>query len=203
MSFTGIGRIGSQHILNLNVTQDTENFLFPQAIGAFNWWCTHPIKYSVPITSGGTSLAILEGNKIVTGLGTQFTNLCADIQMDNKPIYRYVVGFGNNTNNPVVLDIDYVIDDTTMVLKFPAPFDDASVINAYPIDYFNTMILKQVTINNMNDDYTAAIILELESKFGETVINLIGSRNFNVENEGGVEPLLIAAVAEAPPILNY
>lgn len=200
MSFTGIGRIGSQHILNVNVTADNENFRFPQTSGS--WWCTHPIKYSVNIAGSG-SFALVEGSKIVTGSGTLFTNLCADIQMDNKPIWRYVVAFGTNTNNYMVLDVDYVIDDTTMVLKFPAVFSDNSASPAYPIDYFNTMILKEVTINNITTDYTTPVPLELLSKFGETVINLVGDRNFHVENEGGVEPLLILVDADAPPILNY
>jgi hypothetical protein len=200
MSFTGIGRIGSQHILNVNVTADNENFRFPQTSGS--WWCTHPIKYSVNIAGSG-SFALVEGSKIVIGAGTLFTTLCADIQMDNKPIWRYVVALGNNTNNGFVLDVDYVIDDTTMVLKFPAVFSDNSASPAYPIDYFNTMILKEVTINNITTDYTTSVPLELLSKFGETVINLVGDRNFHVENEGGVEPLLILVDADAPPILNY
>jgi len=202
MSFTGIGRIGSQHILNLNVTQDTDNFLY-SAGGGNDVWCTHPIKYSVPIVGVGASMSMQMGSKIIIGSGTEFTKLCADIQMDNKPIWRYVVAFGTNTNNYMVLDVDYVIDDTTMVLKFPATDTDNAAIDAYPVDYFNTMILKEVTINNINDDYTALVILNLYSKFGETNINLIGDRNFRVENEGGVEPLLIDAVGEAPPILNY
>jgi hypothetical protein len=200
MSFTGIGRIGSQHILNLNNSEDTENFLY--TTGGSNFWCTHPIKYSVDILDGG-AIILTAGSKIVIGSGTLFTRLCADIQMDNKPIWRYVVGFSNGSNNPVVLDVDYVVDDETMVLKFPAVSNENPVFNVYPVDYFNTMILKQVTINNLNLDYTDPIVLELESKFGETIISLIGSRNFNVENEGGVEPLLITAFSEAPPILNY
>ena len=200
MSFTGIGRIGSQHILNVNVTADNENFRFPNTSGT--WWCTHPIKYSVNIAGSG-SFALVEGSKIVIGTATLFTNLCADIQMDNKPIWRYVVTLGISTGNAIVLDVDYVIDDTTMVLKFPAVFAESFASQAYPVDYFNTMILKDVTINNITTDYTTSVPLELLSKFGETVINLIGDRNFHVENEGGVEPLLILVNADAPPILNY
>jgi hypothetical protein len=199
MSFTGIGRIGSQHILNINVPQDTDNFLFPQGVGG--WWCTHPIKYSVDILNGGQFN--LDGTKIVIGNGScQFTKLCADIQMDNKPIYRYVAYIGKNNGNALILDVDYVIDDNTMVLKFPA-VETELVQVAYPVDYFNTMILKDVTINNISGDYNTPIVLELGSKFGETVITLLGDRNYHVENEGGVEPLLITAAGDAPVILNY
>lgn len=200
MSFTGIGRIGSQHILNINVSQDVDNFFFPQGASP-GWWCTHPLKYSVDILNGGTMT--VDGTKIVTGSGCQFTNLCADIQMDNKPIYRYVAYFGDNNGNALILDIDYVIDDNTMVLKFPSTEFENNIKNAAPIDYFNTMILKEVTINNMTIDYSVPLILELGSKFGETIITLLGDRSHHVENEGGVEPLLITQTTDAPPILNY
>jgi hypothetical protein len=199
MSFTGIGRIGSQHILNLNVATDTDNFLY--TIGGDNYWCTHPIKYSVPLLSGGASMSMQVGSKIVIGGGSsEFTKLCADIQMDNKPIYRYVVAFGNNTGTRMILDIDYVIDDTTMVLKFPATVTENSAVEAYPIDYFNTMILKDVTIANNTADQTTNVNLEIVSKFGSSNIYI---SNHNVANEGGVEPLLITAVADANVILNY
>lgn len=199
MSFTGIGRIGSQHILNLNIVADTANFLY--TIGGDNYWCTHPIKYSVPILQIGASMSMQVGSKIVIGsAGSEFTKLCADIQMDNKPIWRYVVAYGNNTSTRMVLDIDYVIDDFTMVLKFPAIVSENSAAEAYPIDYFNTMILKDVTIANNTVDATTNINVPIISKFGTSNIFI---STHNVANEGGVEPLLILATADANVILNY
>jgi hypothetical protein len=198
MSFTGIGRIGSQHILNVNIQNDVENFAFPLTQ---EYWCTHPIKYSVDINNG-TDITLTAGSKIVTGTGTLFTNLCADIQMDNKPIWRYVACIAKNTGVPLILDIDYVIDDETMVLKFASPYTDDGG-NSYPIDYFNTMILKDVTIMNELSDANIAVGLILGSKFGSSEINVVGSRSHNIANEGGVEPILVSASPEVAVILNY
>lgn len=198
MSFTGIGRIGSQHILNIGIANDTENFGFPTGLA---YWCTHPIKYSIDILDGN-NLNLTAGSKIVTGTGTLFTNLCADIQIDNKPIYRYIAVIAKNLAIPLILDIDYVIDNETMVLKFASPYtDDASEVS--PIDYFNTMILKEVSIINVSVAIDNSTPLTIGSKFGNSYINIGGSRSYNINNEGGVEPVLISINPDSAVVLNY
>lgn len=198
MSFTGIGRIGSQHILNVNVANDTDNFGFPSS--GILYWCTHPLKYSIDILNGDQP-SMTAGSKIVTGTSATFTNLCSNFQLNSTPIYRYLAVFGKNSSNGIILDVDYVIDDNTLMLKFPATETDI-MRDAVPIDYFNTMILKEVVVRSIIDPNTA-VVLEIESKFGESAITVAGASYYSVANEGGVEPLLITQTEEAPVVLNY
>jgi hypothetical protein len=198
MSFTGIGRIGSQHILNVNIQYDTDNFGFPY--GAALCWCTHPLKYSVDILDGDEPV-MTAGSKIVTGTAALFTNLCSDFQLNSTPIYKYIAVQAKNSSNFFILEVDYVVDDNTIVLKFPAPETDL-IQYGVPIDYFNTMILKEVVVKSIADPLTT-VILEIGSKFGESSIVIVGASYYSVANEGGVEPLLFTAVGDAPVVLNY
>jgi hypothetical protein len=197
MSFTGIGRIGSQHILNLNVTADTDNFGFPSGGG---WWCTHPLKYSVDILDGDQP-DMTAGSKIVTGTAALFTNLCSDFQLNSTPIYKYIAVQAKGSGNVMILEVDYVIDDNNIALKFPATETDQIIIGV-PIDYFNTMILKEVVVKSIIDPNTQ-IVLEIGSKFGESSFVVAGASYYSVANEGGVEPLLITQTGESPVVLNY
>jgi hypothetical protein len=197
MSFTGIGRIGSQHILNVNIQNDVDNFGFPSGGG---WWCTHPLKYSVDILDGDQP-QMTAGSKIVTGTAALFTNLCSNFQLNSTPIYKYIAVQSKNSQNIMILEVDYVVDDNTIVLKFPAPETDLIQFGV-PIDYFNTMILKEVVVRSITDPVTP-VVLEIGSKFGESSITVVGASYYSVANEGGVEPLLFTAVGDAPVVLNY
>lgn len=198
MSFTGIGRIGSQHILNINIQSDTDNFQFPQAGG---WWCTHPIKYSLDILDGDNP-QMTAGSKIVTASESAlFTNLCSDFQLNSTPIYKYIAVQAKNSGNVMILEVDYVVNNNTIVLKFPATETDTFDFG-YPIDYFNTMILKEVVVKS-NSDPSVSVSLEIGSKFGESTINIAGANYHTVANEGGVEPLLITQTGDVNVILNY
>lgn len=199
MSFTGIGRIGSQRILNVGFPANTDNYFYSSPAGGF--WSTHPINYNINILGGAPNLSLKVGSKIVTGGGTQFTLLCNDFQLNSTPEYKYIIGWDQNTGENCLLEIDYVISDEAMMLKFPA-FADASVTDVYPIDYFNSMILKEVNINTQDPE--AFFIAKIISKYGLAFISTYLNAPYKIENEGGVEPVLIQGDnANVSVILNY
>ena len=83
MSFTGIGRIGSQH--TLTSTQDDAKYLFNTVM-----WCTHPLLGNAFM--GGNDINITAGSNIVTAGTTPaaFALLCEDMEVTNVPVNRYI-----------------------------------------------------------------------------------------------------------------
>lgn len=179
MSFTEIGRIGSQH--TLTSPQDDALYLFNSAM-----WCTHPLLGNDFMDSG--TLVATEGSKIVTGTNTLFTLLCNDIQNNNVPSNKYIAyetggAFG-------VLEVDYVLNDTTLILKYPAFETVATTDKVSLIDYWNTPILKEVEVRTLGagSTPTTAAIANKYSSNGIAIYDV----PFTASNEGGVEPQLIS-----------
>ena len=178
MSFTGIGRIGSQH--TLTSTQDDAKYLFNSVM-----WCTHPLLGGAIF---GDGFDITAGSNIVTGTSTLFTLLCQDMQIDNVPKNKYIAYIGSSYG---ILEIDYVLDDLTMILKYPA-FETVAVKTdkASLIDYWGTPILKEVEVRNESAGFSASY--DIANKYSSTTFSLIDYPFYN-ENEGGIEPMLIAS----------
>ena len=189
MSFTGIGRIGSQH--TLTSPQDNDLYLFQLAM-----WCTHPLLGKDFIDTG--SIDLTEGSKIVTGVGTLFTILCNDIQMNNVPLNKYIA-YRKDTSYGI-LEVDYVLDDATLVLKYPA-FETIGTINkASLIDYWGTPILKEVDVR-LSDPSTGGVLV-FAAKYSANQINLF-DMPFTSSNEGGVEPMLFTGDGSIIVTLKY
>lgn len=180
MSFTGIGRIGSQH--TLTSTQDDAKYLFESTM-----WCTHPLLGNGFMASG--TFEITAGSNIVTGTGTLFTLLCGNMDVMNVPTNKYIV-YKNASSTFGILEVDYVLDDTTLILKTPAFEADASVGKASQIAYWETPILKEVEVRNPNTG-TAPVIAAIANKYSSNDI-AVYDIPFTANNEGGVEPQLIS-----------
>jgi len=184
MSFTGIGRIGSQHTLT-SIDADAL-YLFNSVM-----WCTHPL---LALDFVGASMAITVGSKIVTGDGSTFTLLCPTIEAtgNNVPLNKYIAYSNVGNGSYGVLEVDYVLDDSTMILKYPA-FETIGNIapdKASLIDYWGTPILKEVEVRNPNTG-TAPVVAAIANKYSSNDI-AVYDIPFTANNEGGVEPQLIS-----------
>lgn len=190
MSFTGIGRIGSQH--TLTSPQDNDLYLFNSAM-----WCTHPFDNGQEIFAEGFDLT--EGSKIVTagGAGTDFTLLCQDIQTNNSPLNKYIAYYNDTTYG--IIEVDYVLNASTLILKYPA-FETATVSTVGLIDYWNTPILKEVEVLPNLGGSTASF--SVANKYSTNAYTLFDIP-WTASNEGGVEPMLITATTDALTILKY
>ena len=191
MSFTGIGRIGSQH--TLTSTQDDAKYLFESSM-----WCTHPLLGRDFMAS--SSFEITAGSNIVTGTGTLFTLLCGNMDVTNVPTNKYIV-YKNTSSTFGILEVDYVLDDLTLILKSPAFESDASVGKASLIDYWGTPILKEVEVlpNLGGSSATFAVA----NKYSSNQYSLAYDYSWSNSNEGGIEPMLITATTDALTILKY
>ena len=179
MSFTGIGRIGSQH--TLTSPQDDAKYLFTSVM-----WCTHPLLGGAIF---GDGFDITAGSNIVTGTSTLFTLLCQDMQIDNVPKNKYIAYIGSSYG---ILEIDYVLDDLTMILKYPA-FETVAVKTdkASLIDYWGTPILKEVEVRNPLDAGVLAATILYANKYSSSS-NYVWDVPLRFDNEGGLEPMLIS-----------
>jgi len=191
MSFTGIGRIGSQH--TLTSPQDDDLYLFNSAM-----WCTHPLLGDDFLN--GDQLLLVSGSKIVTSNhGTAaFTLLCQDIQTNNSPLNKYIAYFNGTTYG--ILEVDYVIDDNTLILKYPS-FEAVVISTASLIDYWNSPILKEVEVRNGSQSGTAPVNYTYANKYSSND-SAMWEAPFVVENEGGVEPMLVTTT-DVLTILKY
>ena len=192
MSFTGIGRIGSQH--TLTSPQDDDLYLFNSAM-----WCTHPLLGD-DFMDGG-AFDIVAGSKIVTGTGTKFTTLCNDIQTNNSPLNKYIAYFNGATYG--ILEVDYVLDADTLILKYPA-FETATVGagKVSLIDYWNTPILKEVEVRSAEGAGFAPVPLTIVNKYSSNV-NQLWDVPYTTANEGGLEPMLLNGDGTILVILKY
>jgi len=181
MSFTGIGRIGSQH--TLTSPQDNTLYLFNH-----DMWCTHPLLGDEFMSSG--TFDITAGSNIVTGTGTLFTLLCGNMEITNVPTNKYIV-YENANSTFGILEVDYVLDDTTLILKTPAFEADASVGKVSLIDYWNTPILKEVEVRNPADAGVVAATIVYANKYSSSP-NSVWDVPLRFDNEGGLEPMLIS-----------
>jgi hypothetical protein len=87
------------------------------------------------------------------------------------------------------------------MLKFPA-VENGTVQNPYAIDYFNSMIVKEVNINSQVPENSATV--KLITKYGIGFISTYVNAPYKIENEGGVEPILIdGSNPNYSIILNY
>ena len=190
MSFTGIGRIGSQHTLTL--PQDEKTYLFNSAM-----WCTHPLIGNGSVFTDGFDLTA--ESKIVTagGSSTDFTLLCEDITANNVPLNKYIAYYSGASYG--VLEVDYVLDAATLILKFPA-FESTSVNAADQIDYWNSPILKEVEVLPNLGGSSATFLVA--NKYSTSTYSLYDYPWLN-QNEGGVEPMLITSTTDALTILKY
>jgi len=191
MSFTGIGRIGSQH--TLTSPQDDDLYLFNGAM-----WCTHPL---LAIAAFANGFDLVAGSKIVKsgGAGTDFTLLCQDIQTNNSPLNKYIAYYSNASYG--VLEVDYVLNANTLILKYPA-FETATVGagKVSLIDYWNTPILKEVEVRpNLGG---SSAVFSVANKYSTNAYALYDVP-WTASNEGGVEPMLITATIDALTILKY
>ena len=193
MSFTGIGRIGSQH--TLTSPQDDDLYLFNSAM-----WCTHPLLGD-DFMDGGTS-SIVEGSKTVIGTGTLFTALCQDIQTNNSPLNKYIAYY-NGGGGYGILEVDYVLNANTLILKYPA-FETATVgaDKASLIDYWNTPILKEVEVRSAEGAGFAPVPLTIVNKYSSNV-NQLWDVPYTTANEGGLEPMLLNGDGTILVILKY
>jgi hypothetical protein len=181
MSQTGIGRIGSSHILTS--PQDDALFLLESSM-----WCTHPFLAG-DILSGG-SFVLGQGKNIVIGTGTEFTLLCNNFTNNNTPLNRYIAYYLDSAGTYGILEVDYVIDDLTLILKTPA-FESITIDSAndlaVQINYFGTPILKEVDIVSSTG---SPITTTLATKYSSNDLNIYDVP-YTLENEGGVEPVLV------------
>jgi len=182
MSFTGIGRIGSQH--TLTSTQDDAKYLFNSVM-----WCTHPLLGGAIF---GDGFDITAGSNIVKsgGAGTDFTLLCQDIQANNSPLNKYIAYYNGTYYG--VLEVDYVLNADTLILKYPA-FETATVgaKMASLIDYWGTPILKEVEVRNPLDAGVLAATILYANKYSSSS-NYVWDVPLRFDNEGGLEPMLIS-----------
>ena len=191
MSFTGIGRIGSQH--TLTSTQDDAKYLFNSVM-----WCTHPLLGGAIF---GDGFDITAGSNIVKsgGAGTDFTLLCQDIQANNSPLNKYIAYYNGTYYG--VLEVDYVLNADTLILKYPA-FETATVgaKMASLIDYWGTPILKEVEVE-LSDPSTGGVV-SFANKYSSNTKNLFDYPMIN-NNEGGIEPMLFTGDGSVIVTLKY
>jgi hypothetical protein len=191
MSFTGIGRIGSQH--TLTSPQDDAKYLFNSMM-----WCTHPLLGGAIF---GDGFDITAGSNIVKsgGAGTDFTLLCQDIQANNSPLNKYIAYYNGTYYG--VLEVDYVLNADTLILKYPA-FETATVgaKMASLIDYWGTPILKEVEVLPNLGGSTATFFTA--NKYSSNTYTLY-DYPWSSQNEGGLEPMLISSTTDAITILKY
>lgn len=193
MSFTGIGRIGSQH--TLTSPQDDTLYLFNGAM-----WCTHPLLGDDFL--GGSEMQLTAGSKIATGSGgTAFTLLCQDIQTNNSPLNKYIAYYNGTSYG--VLEVDYVLDDVTLILKYPA-FETADIksTEASLIDYWGTPILKEVEVRSQASAGFAHVALTIANKYSSNT-NQLWDVPYTTANEGGLEPMLVTGDGTVLVILKY
>lgn len=195
MSQTGIGKTGQYHILT--TPQDDALFLFNGAM-----WCTHPLLGSVDILNGG-SFGLVNGKKNVVGVGTDFTLLCNNIQNNNIPINKYIACYIDSSATYLILEVDYVINATTLILKYPAFITatvDSSNDLASLIGQFGTPLLKEVVVGPI--DTASGSVLRIANKYSYND-NFFNNQSQSIaSNEGGVEPMLIS-FADTIVRLNY
>ena len=192
MSFTGIGRIGSQH--TLTSPQDDAKYLFTSVM-----WCTHPLLGGAIF---GDGFDITAGSNIVTrsGTNTDFTLLCEDMQVTNVPNNKYIAYY-NGSSGYGVLEVDYVLDDLTLILKYPA-FETVAVKTdkSSLIDYWGTPILKEVEVE-LSDPSTGGVV-SFANKYSSNTKNLFDYPMIN-NNEGGIEPMLFTGDGSVIVTLKY
>ena len=186
MSFTGIGKTGQSHILTS--PQDDAQFSFNSAM-----WCTHPLLGDDFMDGGSLDITAAT---IVTGTSTLFTKLCNNFTNSNIPVNKYIAY--ENGGKYGILEVDYVIDDVTLILKTPA-FESANITITSQINQFGTPLLKEVEIRNATAGIYATTTLA--NKYATRDITLYDVP-YPIKNEGGVEPQLILTV-DTLVTLNY
>lgn len=187
MSFTGIGKTGQSHILTS--PQDDALFLFNSAM-----WCTHPLLGDDFLDGG--SLDITAASKLVTGTSTLFTSLCNNFANSNIPVNKYIAY--ENGGKYGILEVDYVLDDVTLVLKYPA-FESANITITSQINQFGTPLLNEVEIRSATAGIQATT--QLANKYATRAITLLDVP-YPIKNEGGVEPQLVLST-DTLVTLNY
>jgi len=194
MSFTGIGRIGSQH--TLTSPQDNAKYLFNSVM-----WCTHPFSHRQGEWVGD-GFDITEGSLIVVStnpLSSDLTLLCENFDNSNQPYNKYLAY--ENSGSYGILEVDYVLSKDTLILKYPA-FETASVKNASLIDYWGTPILKEVEVRNGVSAGFVPVPLIIVNKYSSNV-NQLWDVPYTASNEGGVEPMLFTGDGTILVILKY
>ena len=178
---TCIGRIGSQH--TLTSTQDDALYLFESAM-----WCTHPLLGSA--FTGGDVFVLTAGSKTVTADGAHgaFSLLCLDILKDNVPYNKYIAYTDGTTYG--ILEVDYVLDDNTLILKYPAFESVTAQSSASQINYWGTPVLREVECRNTTGAGFAPTQMTYANKYSQDLTNLFDV-TWQYANEGGVEPMLI------------
>jgi hypothetical protein len=151
-------------------------------------WCTHPLLGDEFI--GASSFEITKGSKIVTGTSTAFTVLCGNMEITNVPNNKYIAYY-NGSSGYGVLEVDYVLDDLTLILKYPAFESGASISKASLIDYWGTPILKEVEVRNPLDAGVLAATILYANKYSSSS-NYVWDVPLRFDNEGGLEPMLIS-----------
>jgi hypothetical protein len=183
MSFTGIGRIGSQHTLTSH--QDDDLYLFNSAM-----WCTHPFSHRQGEWVGD-GFDITEGSLIVVStnpLSSDLTLLCENFDNSNQPYNKYLAY--ENSGSYGILEVDYVLSKDTLILKYPA-FETATVKTASQIAYWETPILKEVEVRNPLDAGVVAATIVYANKYSSSS-NYVWDVPLRFDNEGGLEPMLIS-----------
>ena len=183
MSFTGIGRIGSQH--TLTSPQDKTLYLFDSAM-----WCTHPFSQRQGEWVGD-GFDITEGSLIVVStnpLSSDLTLLCENFDNSNQPYNKYLAY--KNSGSYGILEVDYVLSKDTLILKYPA-FETATVKTASQIAYWETPILKEVEVRNPLDAGVVAATIVYANKYSSSS-NYVWDVPLRFDNEGGLEPMLIS-----------
>jgi len=95
-----------------------------------------------------------------------------------------------------------VLDDATLVLKYPA-FETIGTINkASLIDYWGTPILKEVECRSAISAGFAPVPLTIVNKYSSNV-NQLWDVPYTTANEGGLEPMLLNGDGTILVILKY
>lgn len=180
MSQTGIGKTGQ--VKQLTSPQDDALFLFNSTM-----WCTHPLLGNGFMNSN--DMDIVSGSTLVEGSTTRFTALCNNFDNSNIPLNKYIA-YENGGGGYGILEVDYVIDDLTLILKTPA-FETANISAALAsqINQFGTPILNEVRIQPLSSG-SGAVALTLGNKYFYNPNIVLFDHPYSIENEGGVEPQL-------------
>lgn len=196
MSQTGIGKTGQYHILTQ--PQDDSKFLFDSQM-----WCTHPLLGSIDILGGG-EFALNAGSKIVVGINTNFTLLCNNFSNNNIPINKYIACWDEAEPYYLILEVDYVIDDSLLILKTPSPIElniNAVSDSAVQIDQFGTPILNEVEVRDAAPIFNNTV--SIANKYGYNQTIAVGHTPLTYQNEGGLEPMLILQDSNIIVTLKY
>lgn len=188
---TGIGRIGAQH--TLTSPQDDTLYLFNSAM-----WCTHPLLQTLD-NIGADTLELTEGSKIVTATGLlEFILLCENFNNSNQPYNSYIAYYDGSGYG--VLEIDYVLSNDTLILKYPA-IATVSIqgTDASQINYWGTPVLKEVEVREVVGALTE---ITVANKYSQNVLSLL-DYPYYMKNEGGFEPTLVSNSADINVILKY